>query len=346
VAQSSPLPSRRLGKTNLQVTTLGFGGIPIQLASENDAVATVRRAYDLGIRFYDTARGYSTSEERIGKALDGKQYIVATKSGARDPEALYADVLTSLGNLRREQIDLYQFHGVNDDEDLLRVLAPGGALEALKRAQDEGRILHIGITSHRKETLIRAVEVCRDFATVQVPFNLVESEALGDLIPLCQQHDVGIIAMKPVGGGNFTNAPLAIKWCLHQPISVAIPGMGTVEEVDQDVAATEGSLTTDESSVIEHMKSELDQRMCRRCRYCEPCPNDVQIAMLFHGRSVIKRMGAEKFKEFGAIKIISSAGNCTECGVCLPKCPYKLPIPEMIKEATAYYQTIPEFKEL
>ena len=338
------LPLRRLGKTGLMVTALGFGGIPIQMASEEDAVATVRRAYDLGVRFFDTARGYTNSEERIGKALDGRDYVIATKSGAREADAIYQDVCASLANLRRDRIDLYQLHGVNDDDRLAAALAPGGALEGLRRAREEGKLAHVGVTGHRRETLVRAVEQGGEFATVQVPFNLVETEALEELFPRCRERDVGIIAMKPVGGGNFTNAPLAIKWCLSQPISTAIPGMATVEEVEQNLAVVLAGeqLTSEERAELERMHSELDQRTCRRCRYCEPCPNGVQIQVLLHGRTIIRRMGVARFKSWGAKEIIASADNCIECGECLTKCPYQLPIPELIREAAAYYRTIPE----
>ncbi len=340
------LPTRRLGKTDLQVTILGFGGIPIQLETEENAIAAVRRAHDLGVNFFDTARGYTTSEDRIGKALEGRPCILATKSGNRDPEGAYQDVLRSLQNLRRDRIDLYQLHGVNDDDQLQQVLAPGGALEGLRRARDEGKIAHIGITGHRRETLINAVRQCDDFATVQVPFNLVETEILDTLLPLCQQRGVGTIAMKPVGGGNFTNPPLAIKWCLNQPITTAIPGMANPQEVEQDLAvAYHTTITPDERAVLDHMRSELDQRTCRRCRYCEPCPNGVQIGMLLHGRSIIRRMGPQRWKEWGALDMIASADQCADCGECLPKCPYHLPIPELIREHVAYYRTIPELTE-
>ncbi|MFB3880150.1 MAG: aldo/keto reductase [Armatimonadota bacterium] len=340
------LPIRPLGRTGLNVTVIGFGGIPIQIVPEETAIAAVRRAYDLGVTFFDTARGYTNSEERIGKALAGRDYIVATKSGNREAEGIYRDVDRSLANLGRKQIDLYQFHGVNDDDELEKVLSPGGALEGLKRARDEGKIAHIGITGHRRETLMRAVETCEDFATVQVPFNLVEDEILGTLIPLCQQRGVGLIAMKPCGGGNFTNAPLAVKWCIAQPISVAIPGMANAQEVEENVAmAATTELSPEELVAIERMKQELDSRTCRRCRYCEPCPQGVQISSLLHGRSVVRRMGAARWKEWGALEMIASAELCTECGTCVERCPYDLPIPELVREVVAYFRTIPELRE-
>jgi predicted aldo/keto reductase-like oxidoreductase len=342
---STGIPTRRLGKTDLEVTVIGFGGIPIQPEPEADAIAAVQRAYDLGINFFDTARGYSNSEERIGKALEGRDYIVATKSGNRDAEEVYEDVKRSLANLRRDRIDLYQLHGVNDEEELERRLAPGAALDGLRRAKEEGKIAHIGITGHRRETLEKAVEICDEFATVQVPFNLVEEDILDTLIPLCSQHDVGTIAMKPVGGGNFTNAPLALKWCILQPITVAIPGMASVKEVEENVAvAGDTTLTPEEAAKIEQMKSELDQRTCRRCRYCEPCPQGVNIGMILHGRSIVRRMGVERWLEWGALDIIASADLCTECGECIEKCPYDLPIPELIREAVAFYRAIPELR--
>ena len=346
IAPQSAIPTRRLGKTDLTVTVIGFGGIPIQIVPEEQAIATVRRAHDLGVSFFDTARGYSNSEERIGKALAGRGYLVASKSGAADAAGAYEHICTSLANLQRSQIDLYQLHGVNDDEDLARRAGPGGALEGLQRARDEGKIAHIGITGHRPATLAKAVARCEDFATVQVPFNLVESESLDELIPLCRARDVGIIAMKPAGGGNFTNAPLAVKWCINQPIHVAIPGMASPQEVEEDVTVGLGDLqlSAAEREECERMKAELDRRTCRRCRYCEPCSNGVQIGMLLHGRSVIRRMGAARFQEWGAAEIVASAAQCVECGQCLEKCPYHLPVPELVREAVAYYRSVPDLR--
>ncbi len=340
------LPTRRLGKTNLHVTVVGFGGIPIQIVSEDVAIAAVRRAYDLGVNFFDTARGYTNSEERIGQALEGRDCYIATKSGNREAQGIRRDVERSLAALRRSRIDLYQLHGVNNDDELENVLAPGGALEGLRRARDEGKIAHIGISGHRRETLVRAVRRCDDFATVQVPFNLVEDEILRELIPVCAEHDVGTIAMKPCGGGNFTDAPLALKWCIAQPIATAIPGMATPEEVEEDVrVAQDPELAPEEQVAVGRMKTELDQRTCRRCRYCEPCPHGVQISSLLHGRSIVRRMGAARWKDWGAREIIASADLCNECGECLPKCPFELPIPELIREAVAYYETVPELAE-
>ena len=339
------IPRRRLGKSGLMVTVVGFGGIPIQIVSEEQAIATVHRAYDLGVNFFDTARGYSNSEERIGKALAGRDAILASKAGMSDAAGAYEAVCTSLAQLQREKIDLYQLHGVNDDAELEKRSAPGGALDGLRRARDEGKIDYIGITGHRPETLMRAVEQCEDFVSVQVPFNVVESELAQTLLPLCARHDVGVIAMKPVGGGNFSNASLAIKWCINQPIAVAIPGMASPQEAEEDVAVGHAmTLTAEDLAACEGMKAELDKRSCRRCRYCEPCPQGVPIQSLLHGRSVIRRMGVQRYVEWGAVDMIARADKCIECGECVARCPYDLPIPELLREVIAYYRQFPELR--
>lgn len=341
------LPTRRLGKTDLAVSIIGFGGIPIMGVSEEDAIAAVRHAQDVGISFFDTARSYRTSEERMGAALEGRRCVVATKSDARDAAGIREAVDISLRNLGRDTIDLYQLHGVNSEEELGTVLASDGALEGLRHARTEGKIGHIGITGHRPSVLIEALEQRDEFETVQVPFNVVESNILEDLVPLCVERDIGLIAMKPVGGGNFSNAPLAIKWCLNQPNTVPIPGMSRIQEVEQNAAVARGglALTAAERAECERMKSELDHRTCRRCRYCEPCQNGVRIGALLMGRSIIRRVGPQRFRQWGAREIIASAQQCTECGECIAKCPYDLPIPELIREAVAYYETISDLAE-
>lgn len=335
------LPTRRLGKTGLEVTILGFGGIPIMALSEDDAVATVRHAHDLGLRFYDTGRTYGTSEERIGKALECRDYVAATKSEERTPEGVYQDVKVSLEKLRRDYIDLYQFHGVNSEEDLATVIGPEGAVGGLVRAREERKIGHIGITGHRPDVLARAVRECTELSTVQVPFNIVETESMAELLPLCQERDIGVIAMKPVGGGNFSNAALAIKWCLNQPITVAIPGMASPRETEENAAVARGdlSLTAEERAECERMKSELDERTCRRCGYCEPCPNGVRTSILVILPSVIRRVGARNMGQ-RAYDIIATADKCIECGACVSKCPYNLPIPEMIRESVVAARTL------
>ena len=331
---SVQIPTRRLGKSGLEVTRLGFGGIPIMAMAEEEAIAVIRRAHDLGIRFFDSGHTYGPSEERIGKALEGREWVAATKTEERSAEAVYQDVKTSLERLRRSFIALYQFHYLNTEEELEALFAPGGGMEGLRRAREEGRIGHFGVTGHRPEVLAKAVERCEEFASVQVPFNVVECESLERLIPLCQARDVGVIAMKPVGGGSFSNAALAVKWCLSQPITVAIPGMAAIAEVEENVRVATGdlALTPEEEAECQRMKTELDDRTCRKCGYCVPCPQGVKTNVLMILPSVIRRVGAANMGP-GAYNIIASLEQCVECGTCVERCPYDLPIPSIMRES-------------
>lgn len=199
----------QLGKTGLEVSRVGFGGILIQRLTEAEAIRVVQRCLDLGVTFLDTANGYSTSEERIGKAITGRreQVIIATKTAAREHLEL------SLKRLNVETIDLWQFHNVSTFEAYEQVLGPSGALEAAQRALEAGKVRHIGITGHSMDVASKAVP-SGHFETIQFPFNFVTSEPAERLVPLAQKHDVGFIAMKPLGGGLLDDANLAIKYLL------------------------------------------------------------------------------------------------------------------------------------
>jgi uncharacterized protein len=193
----------RLGKTNLMVTKIGFGGIPIQTPSEETAIRLVKESIELGINFIDTSRMYTSSEERIGKAIAGQRerLVIATKSASRTGETVMADLETSLKNLRTDYVDLYQFHNVSSEENLQAVLAPGGPHEIVHKAREAGKVRHIGITSHRLSVAKEAL-LTDYFETVMVGLNFVNTEAADELLPLARQRDVGIIIMKPMAGGH------------------------------------------------------------------------------------------------------------------------------------------------
>ncbi|MFC1916310.1 aldo/keto reductase [Chloroflexota bacterium] len=193
----------RLGKTEMMVSKLGFGGIPIQRVSEDTAVAIVKKCLELGINFLDTANGYTTSEERIGKAIAGQRerLILATKSHARTREELESHIKLSLKRLGVEYIDLYQFHQVGDSKSLEIVLGPNGPMAVVEEAKKAGVVKHIGATSHQIDVAKDLVKSDR-FETIMFPFNFITSEPADELLPLCREHDVGFIAMKPLGGGD------------------------------------------------------------------------------------------------------------------------------------------------
>ncbi|MCK4449175.1 MAG: aldo/keto reductase, partial [Anaerolineae bacterium] len=227
----------RLGKTDMMVSKLGFGGIPIQRVSEDEAVAVVKKCLDLGITFIDTANAYTTSEERIGKAISGRRegLILATKSTSRTREGVERHLQQSLKLLGVESIDLYQFHGVNDFDAYARVLDPDGPMAVVQEAKRAGVVKHIGITSHLIDVAKEAVKSDR-FETIMFPFNFVTCEPADELLPLAREHDVGFIAMKPLAGGALDNATLAFKYLRQFPQLLPIAGIERVEEMEEIVA--------------------------------------------------------------------------------------------------------------
>ena len=335
----------RLGKTELSVSQIGFGGIPIQRLDEEGAVAVVKRCLDLGIDFLDTANAYTTSEERIGKAIAGRRegLVIATKSLSRKPEGVEKHLKQSLERLGVEYIDLYQFHGVSDDNTLQAVLAPDGLLAVVEKARDAGLVKHIGITSHQIDVARKAVMSGR-FETIMFPFNFVTSEAADELLPLCRRYDVGFIAMKPLAGGMIPNVQLAIKYFLQFPDVVILCGTERTSEVDEivHIAETYEGLSAAELEEMHRLKRELGSRFCHRCDYCQPCKEGIAISTVMIFPSLLRRSRPENifFGPWG--RIMEKAAGCAQCGECEQRCPYQLPIREMIAEHVSLFRKAKE----
>jgi len=333
----------RLGKTGLEVSRVGFGGIPIMRLAEDEAIEVVQRCLHLGITFLDSANGYGTSEERIGKAIAGRreQVVIATKTGARDRATAQEHLDLSLKRLDTDYIDLWQFHNLSTFEAYEQALGPNGAMEAAQEALRAGKIRHIGITSHSMDVALKAVP-SGHFETVQFPFNFVTNEAATELIPLAHKHDVGFIAMKPMAGGLLDNAVLAIKYLLKFDDIVPDPGIERIEEIEEIVGIVNGpwGLTSQEQREIERIRAEVGTRFCRRCGYCEPCPQGVSVSLIMVLRSFWKRLPAERFSTGWIASAVKSAENCIECGECEEKCPYHLTIREMIVENVEFYESV------
>jgi predicted aldo/keto reductase-like oxidoreductase len=333
----------RLGRTGLQVSRIGFGGIPIQRPTETEAIRVVQRCLDLGVTFLDTATGYTTSEARIGQAIAGRraQVVLATKTPARDRATALAHLEQSLKRLQVDAIDLWQFHNVSTFETLDQVLGPGGALDAARQAVQAGKVRHIGITSHSMEVALKAVPLgC--FETIQFPFNFVTSEPADSLLPLARQHDLGFIAMKPLGGGLLSDASLCIKYLLQFDGVLPDPGIQRVEEIEEiaGIVAGSGELTPEEWQAIERIRAEVGTRFCRRCGYCEPCPQGVRISTVMVIESFWRRMPIERMKDSWIAEAAASAQECIECGECESRCPYHLPIRDMIAENIQFYEKV------
>ncbi len=337
------LERRRLGRTGLEVSCLGFGGIPIQRVGREEAVRVVREALDLGVDFIDTAHGYGDSEEKIGEALAGRgdRVVLASKTGRRDAEGVRAEFEESLSRLRVDTIDLYQLHCVNRVEDYERLTAEGGGLDVLEGLRAEGRVRFIGITSHSLDMLKRALADGR-FDTIQVLYNFLEPEAGGEVIPMAAAGDVGIIAMKPLAGGVIADCGVAVRYALLVPEAVVIPGVATVEEVRLNVAAASGarSLSARDLARIEEVRRDAGGLYCRRCDYCQPCESEIPISFLLHVKTIRDRIGDEQMQQDAFRDLLEKAGRCTGCGACEERCPFNLPVRDLVKQAVEFLKGI------
>jgi predicted aldo/keto reductase-like oxidoreductase len=362
--EGKKMQKRRLGRTNLNVSVVGFGGIPIIGASVKDAVKMIRRAFDLGINYFDTARTYGDSEEKFGIALKDvrDKCVIATKTHQRTKEeAARIGLKQSLRNLRTDRIDLVQLHGIDDEKTLEKAISPEGSLAALKEARSQGKIDFIGISGHSPYVLAKAIRT-GEFDTVLVPLNLLFIEATEELIPLAKELDVGVIVMKPFGGTEleFAQRQLheglqktmvrkefdrifgtsidktrrSLRFVLAHDIATTIPGFNSLEEVESAVrVATEfKGLTKQEKEVFKF--GELPpEPFCRECGLCVPCPDGLNTPRLLSLDKYFTHYGIKTWTRQAYQKASTKIDCCTECKECEAKCPYNLPIVNMLHEA-------------
>ena len=325
---------RLLGKTNLNISRLGLGGIPIQKIDAEGTKALIGELIEAGVNFIDTARGYTVSEEYLGYALDGvrDRFVLATKSMSRTKEAMAKDIDISLKNLRTDYIDLYQIHNPGA-KDLEAVMAEGGALEALFEAKAAGKIGHIGITLHSADLFRRAVELPW-VETIMFPYNIVETQG-EELIAKCAERNIGFICMKPLAGGAIEDASVALRFILSNPaVTVVIPGMAEKAEIEQNVAAAADTapLSESEQKKISKIKEELGTNFCRRCNYCAPCTVGINIPAVFLFEGYFSRYDLKDWAVARYESLPKTASDCICCGACEGRCPYNLPIREMLKK--------------
>jgi len=325
----------------MRVTKLGLGSIPIQRVSEGEAVAVIKKCLELGITFIDTANGYTTSEERIGGAISGQRegLIIATKSHASTREGIENDLKLSLKRLGVDYIDLYQLHNVSDFKTLDIVLDPEGPIAVVEEAKRKGIIKHIGITSHTMEVAKEAVKTDR-FDTIMFPFNFITCEAVDELLPLAREHDVGFIAMKPLAGGRLDNVALAFKYLRQFPDVLLIPGIERPSEIEKIVRVLGGpwQMTEEEQCEMQRLREELGAKFCRRCDYCQPCTVGIRISEVMNSTSLAKRLPPARIFTGFVAGALEKAADCTECGECETRCPYHLPIREMMTQQAKWYQ--------
>lgn len=335
------------GSTGVFLSEIGFGAIPIIRLSFEEAGRVLRKAYDSGITLFDTANAYHDSEEKIGRELSSvrDKIFLATKSMKRDGKTVAEHIDLSLRRLQTDRIDLFQFHQVATEKDWQTISGPGGAMEATLKAQGDGKIRFIGITSHSLAMAKKYVESGL-FVSIQFPFNFIETEAAEELHPLARKKNVAILSMKPFAGGAITDASLAFKFLRSHESLFPIPGYDSVESVKQVVSFYDSPNRVNESDLaaMESVKKEIGGEFCRRCEYCQPCPSGVAITQGMIYPLLASRMSPEVASEF-ASKGMDTIPECAECGICVKKCPYTLPIPAMLKKHYALYKSHRSGKE-
>ena len=326
-----------LGSTGITVNKNGFGALPIQRISQEDAVYLARKAYKAGIRFFDTARAYTDSEVKLGEAFDGirTEVYIATKTAAQNAEDFWKDLHTSLINLRTDYIDLYQFHNP------AFCPKPGdgsGLYEAMQEAKAKGMIRHIGITNHRLKVAHEAIE-SGNFETLQFPFCYLATEKDLELVELCREHDMGFIAMKGLSGGLLNNAEACYAFMQEHPDVVPIWGIQHEWELDQWLELTERNprMTPELQAVIDHDRTELSGDFCRSCGYCLPCAAGIDIPQAARMAQLLRRAPYKPYLSDEWREKMHQIKNCIHCNACKSRCPYGLDTPALLQKQLADY---------
>lgn len=329
-----------LGTTDITVNKNGFGALPIQRITTQDAVRLLRKAYDAGITFFDTARFYTDSEVKLGEAFDGmrdKVYI-ATKTGAQTADAFQKDLETSLGNLRTDYIDLYQFHNPSFCPK------PGdgtGLYEAMLQAKAEGKVRHIGITNHRLSVAEEAIESGL-YETLQFPFCYLSGEKELYLVKKCQEKNMGFIAMKALSGGLITNSAAAYAFLARYDNVLPIWGVQRESELDEFLSYIDNPpvMTRELEAFIAQEREELSGEFCRGCGYCMPCPAGIEINNCARMSLLLRRSPSELQLTEEVQAKMKKIENCLHCGKCKSKCPYELDTPALLEKNYEDYKQV------
>ena len=321
-----------LGKTGITVEKNSFGALPIQRISTEEAVKLLRRAYSHGVTFYDTARWYTDSEEKLGEAFDGmrEKVFIATKTGAADAEGFWKDLHTSLNNLRTDYVDIYQFH---NPAFCPRPKDGSGLYEAMLEAKEKGMVRHIGITNHRLNVADEAIESGL-YETLQFPFCYLAAEKDIELVGKCKEAGMGFIAMKALSGGLITNSAAAYAFLAQYDNVLPIWGVQREEELDEFLSYIDNppEMTQELSEVIAKDREELLGDFCRGCGYCMPCPVGIEINNCARMSLLIRRSPSAAQLTPQAQEKMKKIENCLHCGKCKSKCPYGLDTPTLLEK--------------
>ena len=328
-----------LGNTGIKTPQNAFGALPIQRVDKEQAVKILRKAYDGGIIFYDTARGYTDSEEKLGAAFEGMRdkIYIATKAMPLNPEKLRTDLETSLNNLKTDYIDLYQLHCASQ---CYRPDDGTGMYEALLEAKQQGKIRHIGITAHKIGVAEEIVESGL-YETLQFPFSYLATDRDIALVKKCEENGMGFIAMKGLSGGLLTNADACMAFMSQYPV-LPIWGIQRESELEEWLAFFQKdiSMTAELKAVIEKDRAELLGDFCRGCGYCAPCSVDIIISQCARMSQLIRRSPSQGLLSEQWQKEMMKIDECIDCGLCKERCPYELDIPTLLRKNLEDYRNI------
>ena len=332
-----------LGSTGITVCQNAFGALPVQRRSIEEGVAILRRAYEGGMRYFDTARAYSDSEEKIGLAfgdgwLNREDVYIATKTQAKTPEKFWADLETSLAKLRTDYIDVYQFHMA------AQVWRPGdgsGMYEAMLEAKAQGKIRHIGITAH-KIGVAEEAAVSGLYETLQFPFSYLASDRDVHLVELCRQHNVGFVCMKGLAGGLINNSRVAMAFMTQHPWALPIWGIQRMAELEEWLSYMDDTPAYDDEmrAFVERERTELMGEFCRGCGYCMPCPVGIQINNCARMSLMLRRAPSASWLSDHWQAEMAKIPSCLHCNRCRSKCPYELDTPVLLEKNYEDYQRV------
>jgi len=349
---------RRLGRTNLNVSAIAFGGLPLFFQPPEQAIEAIHTALDAGINYFDLDEAgnsfipeqvYLDGGSKIGQVLKKRRNdcFLGVKSMRQTYEELKADVDLALERIvkgtSREVIDIFQLAFLDTPQKMEIILSKQGGLRALEEAKEEGKIDFILGAAHNPRTLIQAIKTDR-FDIVEFPFNIIENEYLAELIPLAREKDIGTVVMKPLGGGQLASiADLSLRWILQHNVDCVIPGMKSIEEVQKNVeiGIKPERLSTGELETLKKLGAEVGKEYCHRCGYCLPCPQGIVILGvidLVRAPMLSLEMKKKSYHQVIKGRFLSDPNNCVQCEECVEKCPFKLPIPALMKRAVEMFE--------
>ena len=329
-----------LGSTGITVPQNGFGALPIQRVDFDTAKEILRAAYNGGMRFFDTARAYSDSEEKIGYAISDirDDIYIATKTAAKNVEGFWKDLETSLTNMKTDHVDIYQFHQAE------MVYKPGdgtGMYEAMLEAKAAGKIRHIGITTHRLGVAQEAIESGL-YESLQYPFSYISSDKEIALVQACKEHNMGFIAMKGLAGGLLNNPQACMAFMSQFDNVIPIWGIQKMTELQDWLTFMDNPVSMNEEieAFIQQEREELVGEFCRGCGYCEPCPAGIMIHQCARISLMLRRAPSDAWLAEPMQEEMRKIEGCLNCGACKSKCPYKLDTPNLLKKNYEDYKRV------